>query len=372
LAVPLNSKLMIPAQWSPVHGAAARLDDHGLLVLGDGPTLDYHLLRLWDARLDGVRIKVTMVARPVEGCDTNLYIHHWGGRDVCSIASNGEIVLNEEAEDIVIERRADGFLSIAVIFLNRHPTLSVGLGRPRGLYHGSGREQYVFESIAVELLPINAVRQAIIDRLWQGRDPIDNFPHDMFEYDLQGWNSEHCYLSDSIALLRPSVIVEIGVWKGGSIVFMANQLKKHGLSSALIAVDTWLGSSEHWLENDRVPLLGYSSQYYKFLSNVVRAKVADYVVPLPLDSLNAAQVLTHFGIRPSLIHLDAAHDYDSVVSDLRAWWPLLTPNGVLVGDDYDPDGAWVTVRRGFDDFFRRLGLTPIEHTASKCRVFKPG
>ena len=52
---------------------------------------------------------------------------------------------------------------------------------------------------------------------------------DEIAHDLQGWNSQHIYLSDAITALRPAVIVEIGVWKGGSTVFMANELKKHAL-----------------------------------------------------------------------------------------------------------------------------------------------
>ena len=226
------------------------------------------------------------MAKPARGCETNLYVHHWGGNDVCSIDKNGTVVLNEGAEEIRVEHRSDGYLAVTIIFENRHPTLSFGTGKPRGRYQGTGVDQYLFKSIDVELFPLNPIRQIIFDRLWNGYDPYRDLPLNLFEYDLQGWNSQHPYLGDAIAALRPVVIVEIGVWKGGSTVFMANELKKHALSSVVIAVDTWLGSSEHWLRLSDAELSflnGRPDLYHKFLSNVIRAEVADYVVPLPIE-----------------------------------------------------------------------------------------
>jgi predicted O-methyltransferase YrrM len=365
-------------EWLPVHGATLRVQDDGSLVLGDGATLDYHLLRWTDRRLNGVRIKLTITAKPVDRCDTNLYVHHWGHKDICSIEKDGRIAFNEGAEELSVERRPNGFLALKIIFLNHHPTLSIGLGKPRGHYQGAGTDQYLFQIIEVELLPLNAPRQIIIDRLWRGNDPFRGFPANLFEHDLQGWNSQHAYLSDAIAALRPSVIVEVGVWKGGSTVFMANEAKALGLPSVVIAVDTWLGSSEHWVIDvnfaEMSLLNGYPALYYKFISNVIRAGVADHVLPMPTDSLSAAEILKSLGISAEMIHLDSGHGYESVIADLRAWWPLLVAGGILIGDDYTPrgGGGWVSVQRAFDDFFGALDLIPIENIGEKCRVRKPG
>jgi hypothetical protein len=370
----LDTRLVERIEWVPVHGATTRVDDDGSLVLRDGATLDWHLLRWTDPRLNGVRIKLTILAKPADSCDTNLYVHHWGPKDVCSIAKDGTVALNEGAEEIHVERRSDGIIAATIIFQNHHPTLSVGTGKPRGRYQGTGSDQYVFKSIEGELSALNPTRQMILDRLWRGCDPLRGFPGNLFEYDLQGWNSQHAYLSDTITALRPSVIVEVGVWKGGSTVFMANEVKKLGLASVVVAVDTWLGSSEHWLTyfTELSILNSYPALYHKFLSNVVRAGVADYVIPIPIDSLNAAQLLRSLGVAPEIIHLDGGHDYESVMADLRAWWPVLAPDGFLLGDDYFTDGMWPTVRQAFDDFFGPLNLVPIENIAGKCRVRKPG
>jgi hypothetical protein len=370
----LDTTLVERIEWVPVHGATVRVDDDGAFVLSDRATLDWHLLRWTDPRLNGVRVKLTIVAKPAKGCDTNLYVHHWGDKDVCSIAKDGSVALNEGAEHVHVERQSDGVVTATIVFQNHHPTLSVGTGNPRGRYQGTGSDQYVFKSIKVELSPLNPMRQMMIDRLWRGCDPLRDFPGNLFEYDLQGWNSQHAYLNETIALVRPSIIVEVGVWKGGSTVFMANAVKTLGLASVVIAVDTWLGSSEHWLTDlsaEMSLINGYPALYYKFLSNVIRAGVADYVLPIPVDSLNAAQILKSLGLAPGIIHLDGGHDYDSVMADLRAWWPVLAAGGVLIGDDYYETGMWASVRQAFDDFFGALNLVPIENIAGKCRVRKP-
>ena len=38
--------------------------------------------------------------------------------------------------------------------------------------------------------------------------------------------------------------------------------------------------------------------------------------------------------RPDLMHIDAAHEYDDATEDIRMWWALLRPGGVLLGDDF--------------------------------------
>jgi predicted O-methyltransferase YrrM len=222
---------------------------------------------------------------------------------------------------------------------------------------------------------LNSLRKAVIDRIWRGQDPFLQVPSNLIAFDLQGWNSQHPYLEEAIRARQPPIVVEIGVWKGGSTVFMADRMKALGHSAVVIAVDTWLGSSEHWLVEEFHAQMsfmnGYPALYHKFAANVLRAGVADHVVPLPLDSLNAAQLLRHMAIGPAMIHLDGGHDYDSVTADLKTWWPVLLPGGLLVGDDYFTNGQWPTVKAAFDDFFAPLGLGAIENQGGKCRIPKP-
>ena len=45
--------------------------------------------------------------------------------------------------------------------------------------------------------------------------------------------------------MRPRIVVEVGVFKGVSVMFMGRRIRELGLDCAIIAIDTWLGSAEH-------------------------------------------------------------------------------------------------------------------------------
>ena len=188
--------------------------------------------------------------------------------------------------------------------------------------------------------------------------------------DLQGWNSDHAYLREVVDVLRPRLIVEVGVWKGCSVITMAQRLKALGVDGVVLAVDTWLGAWDHWLVGDYFEELGFHNGYptlfWHFMANVVGTGVQDHVVPLPLDSLNAYEVLARKGMRIDAVHIDAGHDYTAVRKDLEAWWALVRPGGVLISDDYfdDENKAWPEVKQAVDDFARNQGLA-FRHEAWK-------
>lgn len=223
---------------------------------------------------------------------------------------------------------------------------------------------------------MRGLRRELIDALWRGFDPFAGFPEHLYEVDLQGWGESHPYLTDAVVELHPRILVEVGVWKGASVIKMASKLKELGIDGVIIAVDTWLGSYEHWLKPDWFADLacenGRPALQKKFMNNIVAKGLTEYVVPLPLDSLNAAQVLTHYKIEPDLLHLDGGHDHSSVMADLSAWWPLIRPGGMLIGDDYNTNGEWPEVRQAFDEYFGKRDLSPFEFDPPKCKVRKPG
>lgn len=216
----------------------------------------------------------------------------------------------------------------------------------------------------------------ILRLLWGENDPYLNFPFRRFRVDTQGWNSDHLYLGETITTRKPSVIVEVGVWKGGSVIHMAEKVKELGFATTIVAVDTWLGSAEHWNNQEwREELFaqnGYPSLYYTFLTNVMERELSNIVVPVPLDSHNAAVVLEQKRIFPAMIHLDAGHDYRSLTNDLQLWWNLLAPGGVLIADDYDETGQiWPEVRRAVRDFLDATPHESFEALPFKCRFVKP-
>jgi hypothetical protein len=174
---------------------------------------------------------------------------------------------------------------------------------------------------------------------------------------VDGWNGEHPALRRLAA--AGGVVVDVGVWKGQSTIAMASAMRDAGVEGCVIAVDTFLGSAEHWsLDGGSFPREhGLPDLYRAFLDNVHLKGVADRVVPLPQTSLTAAEILARVGIAPRLVHIDAAHDKANVVGDAEAYWRILAPGGILVGDDYAD--TWPDVVRGAHAFSARVGA-PLE------------
>ena len=221
-----------------------------------------------------------------------------------------------------------------------------------------------------------SAHRRVIDVLWRGEDPFAGFPRSLYIHDPSGWNSNHEYLGQEVAKIRPDITVEVGVWKGGSTLTLARHLQSTKTDGVVIAVDTWLGSSEYWLDGTRStdlsPSYGYPQLYYKFLNNVIVAGLQDYVVPLSPDSANAAIVVAKLDLRPSLVHIDAAHDYEGVIADLTRWWHVLRPGGVMICDDYDITlKVWGTVGMAVNDFLARNRHTDFAAIPYKCRFTKP-
>lgn len=195
----------------------------------------------------------------------------------------------------------------------------------------------------------------------------------MFPEDRQGWNSQHPVFDQIIRAIRPGIVVDVGVWKGASTIYLAELMKSTGIAGTVIAVDTFLGSVEHWDRNSGFAALiprrfGMPLLYDQFLSNVVRCGAQDRVVPLPQTSTTASLLLRRVGVQAGLIHIDASHEYEDVLRDARAYWDILLPGGFLVGDDYDQ--YWPGVVQAANQFATEKGLRLMTSTP-KWIVRKP-
>jgi predicted O-methyltransferase YrrM len=95
---------------------------------------------------------------------------------------------------------------------------------------------------------------------------------------------------------------------------------------------------------------------------VVKAGAQDVISPVPNTGENAANILKAIGVRPDMIFLDAAHEYEAVKRDLEIYWDLLKDPGVLIGDDYI---GWPGVTKAANEFAKEQGL----HISGKLGKF---
>lgn len=185
---------------------------------------------------------------------------------------------------------------------------------------------------------------------------------------VQGWVNagfEEClervasHVSDMTGS-RDAVFIEVGTWKGASAVRIAETLKTRGVLKWLVCVDTWLGSPEFytWGLDDPTrgvslnTVAGFPTVFQTFTRNVRALGHTDVVVPFPMSSAQAAEVLAYYRTKAHAAYIDASHEYDAVIADLRAYRPLMHDGGVMWGDDWD----WPGVRTAVEEFARAQGL----------------
>jgi hypothetical protein len=114
------------------------------------------------------------------------------------------------------------------------------------------------------------------------------------------------------------------------------------MRGTLFAVDTWQGSPE---DRHMKELIDKERDWlFKEFEKNLKDKMIlglnpdnpEHGVFFMLGaSVEAAESMKSFPFRPDMIFIDAAHDYESVKADLKAWMPLLTKGGLLCGHDYD-------------------------------------
>jgi predicted O-methyltransferase YrrM len=144
----------------------------------------------------------------------------------------------------------------------------------------------------------------------------------LMPYNPHGWHMTHEPLSQLIQRYNVRTVIEVGSWMGLSTMDIARMIPSNG---KVYAVDTWKGSPN---ESHDPHIL--ATLYDQFLSNMIHAKVANKVIPIRMESTEAARVITE---QADLIYIDATHTYDACYADLKAWYPHLSPQGVICGDD---------------------------------------
>ena len=121
------------------------------------------------------------------------------------------------------------------------------------------------------------------------------------------------------AIRDGAMIAEVGVYRGKSVVFLAQELQKLGKRADIIAVDMWIDADIN-----------------EFKATLKRCGVDGMVFPRQGDSAETAGQF--FDECFDFIWIDAAHDYESVKRDILAWTPKLKPGGIMAGHDADaPD-----------------------------------
>ncbi len=176
----------------------------------------------------------------------------------------------------------------------------------------------------------------------------------------------------------PGDIVECGVWRGGCSMLMALALKYFGdTNRQLYLYDTYDGMTEPddididfdgvsqkkvWLEGQK----GNGKMAFGGTAEHVKTNMQQTSYPESQMHFIAGDVCdTIPGTMPesiALLRLDTDW-YKSTLHELTHLYPLLTPGGVLIIDDY---GWCKGARQATDEFFATQAFKPMMHRVNEC------
>ena len=140
-------------------------------------------------------------------------------------------------------------------------------------------------------------------------------------------------VEDVLPEIKPGWVgAEVGCLRGES----SFALLSHGIDH-LYCIDSWTGP--------------YLEDYVKFTDRV-SVFPKERLTVLQMKSIEAVCVLPKL----DFVFLDALHDYESAMQDIRLYWGLIQPGGLMCGHDYFNAPPTYEVKRAADEFFSALGL----------------
>lgn len=164
--------------------------------------------------------------------------------------------------------------------------------------------------------------------------------------DCPGWMNDN-ELSFLMDISAGKDVVEIGVWKGRTVVHLLKTCK------SLVAIDPWEGLEKypnHDFSNDGNVLAGFAANLAKHYTH--RGKwVEIYKKPSALVAREMHPDRTF-----DVVFIDGNHYYDYVVEDIGLWVPRIRVGGWLCGHDYQ--SVWEPTMRAVNDVVQHLDQRP--------------
>jgi predicted O-methyltransferase YrrM len=181
-------------------------------------------------------------------------------------------------------------------------------------------------------------------------DPCDTFDHAMTMESLMreveqcipgsGWCSEEKgkFLAQLIVEQRPTTVVEIGVWQGGSLIPMLLALHENAHGKA-IAIDPWDPNVSR-IGEIQVNADWWGSQNHEQALQIFRDRMAHYGVTNYCEIWRKPSDDCEPPAKIDLLHIDGSH-VEQAFRDAQRFLPSVVPNGIAILDDVGWTGGHV-------------------------------
>jgi predicted O-methyltransferase YrrM len=179
-----------------------------------------------------------------------------------------------------------------------------------------------------------------------------------------------CRLIDETADVA-GAFVEVGVFFGHTTLWINKHLEDRGRRPTYFAIDTFEGFTEADVAVERSR--GRTDDYDDFALNSLRLyrqtlerNDVHNVTAIEAD----AATFDYRKVAPVAFALLDADLYRPMSAALAGLWPLLSPGGIIVCDDCNPDpNKWDGARQAFEEFCARTGA-PLEVIETKLGVIR--
>lgn len=171
--------------------------------------------------------------------------------------------------------------------------------------------------------------------------------------DIKSWHGHVFFACDLIFNVKPSVIVELGVHKGDSLLTMSQICSDFLFDTELYGVDHWEGDPQSGFYQSNVyeDILKTSKKYFNNL-NLIRGNFNEVVNRFSDESID-------------ILHIDGFHSYKEVKNDFDTWFPKVKKTGVIMlhdicskSEDFGVNELWKDLKKRFNyaEFYLSQGL----------------
>ncbi len=179
---------------------------------------------------------------------------------------------------------------------------------------------------------VSQLKKGLVNMITTKHPIIFNIPTRLL-IESSTWITHTPFAFFLISILKPKVVVELGVSNGQSYTAFCQAVRTLKLNTRCYGIDTWKGD---------IHLGEYGEETYEELSNYNQNEYSEFS---QLLRMTFNEALTYFKDGSiDLLHVDGSNTYEEVKNDFESWRPKMSPGGVMVFHDTfikDQDfGVW--------------------------------
>ena len=152
-----------------------------------------------------------------------------------------------------------------------------------------------------------------------------DLPSRQFEprvYGVGAWTSHLYFACDLVAVMKPALLVELGVDRGESYFAFCQAAVENQTGTRCFGIDTWRGDQHAggYDETTFAQVATHNRSHYESFSTLLRSNFDEALTPFADWSID-------------VLHLDGLHTETAVRHDVESWVPKLRPGGILLLHD---------------------------------------